>query len=96
MTVPRIKPNSIFLRSAQRPNPGRGVTYRRAKPVHTTGTTSNRLRLFAIRYISLEKLPSRTAAAFREVAIRIADFAEVLTRILHFRRAKNNILNPDS
>ena len=28
-TAPRIKPTSIFLRSARRPNPGRGSTYRR-------------------------------------------------------------------
>jgi hypothetical protein len=39
-TAPRIKPTSIFLRSARRPNPGRGSTYRRGKSVQTTGTTS--------------------------------------------------------
>jgi putative transposase len=39
-TEPRIKPTSIFLRSARRPNPGRGSTYRRGKSVQTTGTSS--------------------------------------------------------
>src|SRR5258708_25044215 len=39
-TAPRIKPTSIFLRSARRPNPGRGSTYRRGIFVQTTGTTS--------------------------------------------------------
>jgi hypothetical protein len=39
---PRIKPTSIFLRSARRPNPGRGSTYRRGIAVQTTGTSSIR------------------------------------------------------
>jgi len=39
-TAPRIKPTSIFLRSAWRPNPGRGSTYRRGIFVRTTGTSS--------------------------------------------------------
>jgi hypothetical protein len=39
-TEPRIKPTSIFLRSARRPNPGRGSTYRRGIIVQTTGTGS--------------------------------------------------------
>ena len=39
-TAPRIKPTSIFLRSARRPNPGRGSTYRRGIFVQTTGTSS--------------------------------------------------------
>jgi len=39
-TAPRIKPTSIFLRSARRPNPGRGSTYRRGIFVQTTGTGS--------------------------------------------------------
>jgi hypothetical protein len=43
-TAPRIKPTSIFLRSARRPNPGRGSTYRRGKSVQTTGTTSHTAR----------------------------------------------------
>ena len=40
-TAPRIKPTSIFLRSARRPNPGRRSTYRRGIVVQTTGTGSN-------------------------------------------------------
>src|ERR1700745_1571825 len=40
-TAPRIKPTSIFLRSARRPNPGRGSTYRRGIAVQTTGTSSD-------------------------------------------------------
>src|SRR5215216_7236520 len=40
-TAPRIKPTSILLRSARRPNPGRGSTYRRGNFVQTTGTSSN-------------------------------------------------------
>jgi hypothetical protein len=44
-TAPRIKPTSIFLRSARRPNPGRGSTYRRGIIVRTTGTGS-RQRIF--------------------------------------------------
>jgi hypothetical protein len=39
-TAPRIKPTSIFLRSARRPNPGRRSTYRRGIIVRTTGTGS--------------------------------------------------------
>jgi threonine/homoserine/homoserine lactone efflux protein len=39
-TAPRIKPTSIFLRSARRPNPGRRSTYRRGIIVQTTGTGS--------------------------------------------------------
>jgi hypothetical protein len=39
-TGPRIKPTSIFLRSARRPNPGRRSTYRRGIVVQTTGTGS--------------------------------------------------------
>src|SRR5262249_6337441 len=39
-TAPRIKPTSIFLRSARRPNPGTGSTYRRGIFVQTTGTSS--------------------------------------------------------
>ncbi|WP_456682916.1 alpha/beta hydrolase [Bradyrhizobium sp. USDA 3311] len=39
-TAPRIKPTSIFLRSARRPNPGRRSTYRRGSFVQTTGTSS--------------------------------------------------------
>src|SRR5260370_18045363 len=39
-TAPRIKPTSIFLRSARRLNPGRGSTYRRGDSVQTTGTSS--------------------------------------------------------
>jgi hypothetical protein len=39
-TAPRIKPTSIFRRSARRPNPGRGSTYRRGIFVQTTGTSS--------------------------------------------------------
>ena len=39
-TAPRIKPTSIFLRSARRPNPGRGSTYRCGIFVQTTGTSS--------------------------------------------------------
>jgi transposase len=41
-TAPRIKPTSIFLRSARRPNPGRRSTYRRGTIVQTTGTGSHR------------------------------------------------------
>src|SRR5215216_8120158 len=40
-TAPRIKPTSILLRSARRPNPGRGSTYRRGNFVQTTGTSSD-------------------------------------------------------
>ena len=40
-TAPRIKPTSIFPRSARRPNPGRGSTYRRGIFVQTTGASSN-------------------------------------------------------
>src|SRR5216684_1436647 len=40
-TAPRIKPTSIFHRSARRPNPGRGSTYRRGIFVQTTGTSSH-------------------------------------------------------
>jgi hypothetical protein len=40
-TAPRIKPTSIFLRSARRPNPGRRSTYRRGIIVRTTGTGSD-------------------------------------------------------
>src|SRR6266481_10179115 len=40
-TAPRIKPTSIFLRSARRLNPGRGSTYRRGDSVQTTGTSSS-------------------------------------------------------
>jgi hypothetical protein len=40
-TAPRIKPTSIFLRSARRPNPGRRSTYRRGIIVQTTGTGSD-------------------------------------------------------
>jgi putative transposase len=36
----RIKPTSIFRRSARQPNPGRGSTYRRGESVQTTGTSS--------------------------------------------------------
>jgi len=43
-TVPRIKPTSIFLRSARRPNPGRRSTYRRGIVVQTTGTGSENRR----------------------------------------------------
>src|SRR4029077_4144065 len=43
-TAPRIKPTSIFLRSARRLNPGRGSTYRRGIFVQTTGTSSGRGR----------------------------------------------------
>src|SRR3974390_2141309 len=39
-TAPRIKPTSIFLRSARRPNPGRRSTYQRGICVQTTGTSS--------------------------------------------------------
>src|SRR5258708_10317940 len=39
-TAPPIKPTSIFLRSARRPNPGRRSTYRRGIIVQTTGTGS--------------------------------------------------------
>src|SRR5277367_2158330 len=39
-TAPRIKPTSIFLRSARRPNPGRRSTYRRGIVVQTTETGS--------------------------------------------------------
>src|ERR1700726_3882746 len=39
-TAPQIKPTSIFLRSARRPNPGRGSTYRCGNFVQTTGTSS--------------------------------------------------------
>jgi putative transposase len=39
-TAPRIKPTSIFLRSAGRPNPGRRSTYGRGIFVQTTGTGS--------------------------------------------------------
>jgi hypothetical protein len=39
-TAPRIKPTSIFLRSARRPSPGRRSAYRRGKSVQTTETTS--------------------------------------------------------
>src|SRR3984893_9710387 len=40
-TAPRIKPTSIFLRSARRPNLGRDSTYRRGIFVRTTGTSSH-------------------------------------------------------
>ncbi len=40
-TAPRIKPTSIFLRSARRPNLGRDSTYRRGLFVRTTGTSSD-------------------------------------------------------
>jgi hypothetical protein len=43
-TAPRIKPTSIFPRSARRPNPGRGSTYRRGIFVQTTGTSSRMRR----------------------------------------------------
>ncbi|MDH2407071.1 hypothetical protein QCM77_45780, partial [Bradyrhizobium sp. SSUT18] len=39
-TAPRIKPTSIFLRSARRPNTGRVSTYRRGIFVQTIGTGS--------------------------------------------------------
>src|SRR5665213_935187 len=39
-TAPWIKPTSIFLRSARRPNPGRRSTYRCGKSVQTNGTSS--------------------------------------------------------
>src|SRR5712664_614953 len=44
-TAPRIKPTSIFLRSARRLNPGRGSTYRRGDSVQTTGTSSLQHRI---------------------------------------------------
>ena len=43
-TAPRIKPTSIFLRSARRPNLGRRSTYRRGDSVQTTGTSSPRFQ----------------------------------------------------
>jgi hypothetical protein len=46
-TAPRIKPTSIFLRSARRPNPGRRSTYRRGIIVQTTGTGSKREEMIA-------------------------------------------------
>ena len=36
----RIKPTLTFRRSARRPNPGRGSTYRRGDSVQTNGTSS--------------------------------------------------------
>jgi hypothetical protein len=47
-TAPRTKPTSIFLRSARRPNPGRGSTYRRGIIVQTTGTGSIAARMALI------------------------------------------------
>ena len=47
-TAPRIRPTSIFLRSARRPNPGRGSTYRRGIFVQTTGTSSASAFVFQI------------------------------------------------
>src|SRR6266436_8970736 len=40
------KPTSIFRRSARRPNPGRGSTYRRGIFVQTTGTSSVKTNSF--------------------------------------------------
>jgi hypothetical protein len=48
-TAPRIKPTSIFLRSARRPNPGRRSTYRRGIIVHIIGTGSPDAGLFLAR-----------------------------------------------
>ena len=45
-TAPRIKPTSIFLRSARRPNPSRGSTYQRGIVVQKRGTSSKGSTLF--------------------------------------------------
>jgi len=54
-TAPRIKPTSIFLRSARRPNPGRRSTYRRGIVVQTTGTGSGHLALRQRQQFALRK-----------------------------------------
>src|SRR6202011_2556347 len=51
-TAPRIKPTSIFLRSARRPNPGRRSTYRRGIIVQTTGTGSYHVINRALKWMS--------------------------------------------
>ena len=56
-TAPRIKPTSIFRRSARRPNPGRGSTYRRGIFVQTTGTSSKAGERLVLRKSG--KLPRR-------------------------------------
>src|SRR5258705_949734 len=59
-TAPRIKPTSIFLRSARRLNPGRGSTYRRGDSVQTTGTSSYTTpKACATAFISVSRLTSR-------------------------------------
>jgi putative transposase len=55
-TGPRIKPTLIFLRSARRPNPGRGSTYRRGLFVQTTGTSSVFVAQSANRKLSFDKV----------------------------------------
>src|SRR4029077_14067174 len=71
-TAPRIKPTSIFLRSARRLNPGRGSTYRRGIFVQTTGTSSEtvlgvlKLKNHKQRVKIREVLPALTAQIFAE------------------------------
>jgi len=57
----RIKPTLIFRRSARRPNPGRGSTYRRGESVQTTGTSSvNVVLLTRVTWLmSLKRAASR-------------------------------------
>jgi putative transposase len=59
----RIKPTSIFRRSARRPNPGRGSTYRRGESVQTTGTSSVHpgRRVFVL---VIASAPERSAGTF--------------------------------
>ena len=47
-TAPRIKPTSIYLRSARRPNPGRGSTYRRGILFRQPGPVHNETMKIAI------------------------------------------------
>jgi putative transposase len=57
-TAPRIKPTSIFLRSARRPNPGTRSTYRRGIIVQITGTGS--VAFFAARTAAAVKATMRS------------------------------------
>src|ERR1700676_3001813 len=60
-TAPRIKPTSIFRRSARRPNPGRGSTYRRGIIVQTTGTGSHIARYREIAVGKSQLVPCLTS-----------------------------------
>ncbi|MDH2353930.1 hypothetical protein QCM80_25195, partial [Bradyrhizobium sp. SSUT112] len=91
-TAPRIKPTSIFLRSARRPNTGRVSTYRRGIFVQTIGTGSSRV-IHNLERVWVRLLPTARACYDRSLKACVLDERYILPETTTLERIACTIIH---